>query len=557
MKKTFLKEFQFSVKETKDVLSKGVCGRTVEIPHTWNVDDGLEDYRGTGWYSACFQVEKPAFRMFLFFHAVYRDCVIYLNGKRVYEHNGSGYTPFEVDVTNVIRPGENLLVVQCCNVYSESALPNGKNFDWANDGGIIRPVELLEYSGNAAQNIRIYSEITQFKADGKCDAMVYCDVEPLQNMTQKYTVSVKPVDENQDAVFEREFDSWHIAFPLKNALLWDTEAPHLYELELNVDGIVQTRRFGIRKIETRGNRVFLNNREIRLLAVEWMPGSNPAYGMAEPKSELRKNLEMLKELNCNFTRFHWQQDDYVLDWCDEHGLMVQEEIPYWGCPKCAGEQQLDIAKQQADEMMCYHANHPSLVCWGVGNELDGWSQDTAAYVKEMVSYFKKRDRSRLVNYVSNSFGRKKCGLLSRLFGKKSAAEATTYGDICMWNEYLGTWQPAKDYDRVFRYALENAMGKPLVVTEFGLCEPAFKGGDKRRIEIYREKLALYRKYDLAGWVYFCLNDYRTHVGETGKGKLKQRVHGSTDLYGNKKPSFVFVQENNRKDDETYNRRNRK
>ena len=86
--------------------------------------------------------------------------------------------------------------------------------------------------------------------------------------------------------------------------------------------------------------------------------------------------------------------------------------------------------------------------------------------------------------------------------------------------------------------------KPVVITEFGLCEPAHKGGDTRRIEIYREKLAYYQKYDLAGWVYFCLNDYRTHIGETGEGRFKQRIHGSVDLCGAKKPSYAFIQAQN-------------
>ena len=93
-------------------------------------------------------------------------------------------------------------------------------------------------------------------------------------------------------------------------------------------------------------------------------------------------------------------------------------------------------------------------------------------------------------------------------------------------------------------ARARAEGKPLVITEFGLCEPAHKGGDPRRIEIYKEKTALYEKLDFAGWVYFCLNDYRTHIGESGSGKHKQRIHGSVDPVGNKKPSYDFVKGQN-------------
>lgn len=59
-------------------------------------------------------------------------------------------------------------------------------------------------------------------------------------------------------------------------------------------------------------------------------------------------------------------------------------------------------------------------------------------------------------------------------------------------------------------------------------------------------LALYEKLGFVGWVFFCLNDHRTHVGETGKGILKQRIHGSVDIYGIKKPSYEFVKEYNAK-----------
>ena len=84
---------------------------------------------------------------------------------------------------------------------------------------------------------------------------------------------------------------------------------------------------------------------------------------------------------------------------------------------------------------------------------------------------------------------------------------------------------------------------PSMVTEFGLCEPAFKGGDERRTQILLERIPIYKSLpNMVGYVWFSLNDYRTHCGEAGEGKLKQRIHGSTDLYGNEKPSYkIFSQ----------------
>lgn len=533
MTKKKITEFMFTLPEK--------TGKIITVPHTWNVEDGTEEYVGTAKYEAEFEISEAAFKTVLFFHAVYRDCTVYLNGDEIAKHFNSGFTPFEVDITDRIKVGKNHLVLKCSNQYSDKALSHGKDFDWANDGGIIRPVELIEYGKNDLEHIKIESNVTEFHTGGKANAKVTCKLDFASNEHTFFDVLVKEKS-GGTTVFEKEsLNTECVEFNLENVTLWSPENPFLYTLEYRCGDSVQSYNFGIRKIEVKGENIYLNNRKIMLIGVEWMPGSNPDFGMAEPESELRKNLEMLKDLNCNFTRFHWQQDDFVYDWCDEHGLMVQEEIPYWGCPKNAGEQQVSVAKMQADEMLLYHYNHPSIVCWGVGNELGGRKSGTVSYVKNMVKYFKNQDSMRLVNYVSNSLGY--ATLMQKLLKKN---DATFYGDICMWNEYLGTWYANIDFDKMFKFVKKQTEGKPLVVTEFGLCEPHFKGGDERRIEIYKDKLNYYEKYGFEGWVYFSLNDYRTHVGESGKGKLKQRIHGSVDLYGNKKPSYDFIKAENGK-----------
>ena len=543
MKKQNLTTFQFSVTAAeKEAIQNGVTGKTVQIPHTWNVANGSEEYFGTAWYGTTFEIEKPSFKTVLLFHAVYRDCTVYVNGNEVAKHFNSGFTPFEADITNHVKTGTNLLVIKCSNAYSDDALPHGKDFDWANDGGIIRPVELIAFSENDIEHIKIESTVTDFFKDGKGNARIVCDLDFCSETHLPYSIYVKEKQSGKTVFKQESIRNDRTEFFLKDVPLWDTENPFLYNLEITCGNETHTQHFGIRKIEVLEDKIYLNNNPITLHGVEWMPGSNPEFGMAESESELRKNLEMLKEINCNFTRFHWQQDDFVYDWCDEHGLMVQEEIPYWGAPKNAGEKQLAVAKNQADEMLLHHFNHPSIVCWGVGNELDGRKKGTISYVKQMVAYFKRQDSMRLVNYVSNTIGWKTP--LQRLYNSK---DATVFGDICMWNEYLGTWYGNVNYDKVFRLVQKESRGKPLVSTEFGLCEPHFKGGDKRRIEIYKEKLEYYKKYSFTGWVYFSLNDYRTHVGESGKGKLKQRIHGSVDLYGNKKPSYDFIKYANHKE----------
>ena len=115
-------------------------------------------------------------------------------------------------------------------------------------------------------------------------------------------------------------------------------------------------------------------------------------------------------------------------------------------------------------------------------------------------------------------------------------------DIPTWNDYSGTWhggdrtQSPVRLDKIDRKALR---GRPLLITEHGLCEPRFVGGDPRRITEMTYHFDVWaRRPFVMGCIYFSLNDYRTHVGESGYGRYKARVHGLTDLWFGKKPSFA-------------------
>lgn len=351
----------------------------------------------------------------------------------------------------------------------------------------------------------------------------------LKGTPQKARVEVKEYSTGKEVLSEDIQTGQVIQLPFKELRLWTPDNPFLYVVCVCTKQDVYRERIGLRTIEVRNAGVYLNGKRIFMKGCEWMPESHPDYGMAEPFEHSVKCLTQLKKAGCVFTRFHWQQDRRILDWCDENGLMVQEEIPYWGQPKKAGEQQLILARQQAREMVHFHGSHPCIICWGVGNELGGELPETIAYVKEMYRYFKELDSSRLVNYVSNTVSRDENVKLD---------DAAMYGDIAMWNEYLGLWQPCEDVEGVIKRTYKKIGEMPSMITEFGLCEPAFEGGDERRAQILKDRIPVYMSLEhMAGYVWFSLNDYRTHYGEWGEGKMKQRIHGSTDLYGNEKPSY--------------------
>lgn len=507
----------------------------VTSPHTWNVDDSVMKHRGYAEYETTVFIDETLKnnKAFISFNAVYHTAKIYINTVFAGEHSRSGFTPFKIDVTDKIIFGKNNTIkVIVNNTHIDEMLPHKDDFDWADDGGIIRKAELQFMPKNAIEYIRAEECISSIHNDF-CSGRLLIKTAFLDGSTKNANLKIMDYSTGK-TVIEKHFENIQneITVDFENLKPWSCCSPNLYRIALETDNDYYEIRTGLRTVEVKGEKVFLNGKEIYLKGCEWMPGSLPDFGMAEPLEHSIKCLKQLKNAGCVFTRFHWQQDDALFDWCDENGLLVQEEIPYWGYPKQATPLQFDIAKQQADEMVYFHSNHPSIICWGVGNELGAETEPTINYVKDMIAYFKSIDSRRLVNYVSNT--------LSRI-ENADKDDAALYGDIAMWNDYLGLWEPSDDIKNHMIRTCKKAKGMPLLVSEFGLCEPHFKGGDKERERILKERLEMYAKIEnICGYMWFSLNDYRTHCGEAGENKMRQRVHGSTDLYGNEKPSYRLL-----------------
>ncbi len=310
----------------------------------------------------------------------------------------------------------------------------------------------------------------------------------------------------------------------------------MYRLEARIEGHSLATTFGVRKFEIRDARFHLNGEPVRLMGVERMAGSHPEFGMAEPAWWIEHDHNEMKELNCVFTRVHWAQDRRVLDYCDRHGILVQLEVPTWGPKTFAGmksEPSPEIMKnglEQLREMIARDRNHPCVFAWGLCNEVDGQNPPAQKFVRTMKAEARRLDPNRLLTYASSS--------LQKTPERDVAGEL----DFVSWNEYYESWY--KGDPVAMRRNLEEIgrafPGKLLVISEYGYCEctPDRKAGDQARTRILREHDALFRQFPwVGGLIFFCYNDYRTHIGDKGLGVMKQRVHGVVDLFGARKPSF--------------------
>lgn len=524
--------------------------RIVNVPHVWNVEKGLEKYWGNCWYEREFEVAESDLQktVRIQFDAVYHDAVVYVNGQKAGEHIGSGYNRFFVTISPFVKKGNNKLTVRVNNAFSRNNIPFLKSYDWANDGGIYRNVSLVITEPQAVKNIKVVgtpngskgtADINvSFVDNGKID---FSKLKLMATITEENQITRKIVF-NSELKGKMENDDFRTSLNFDEINPWHFDAPNLYKLTLRlfVDGSLKdeyTTVFGFRSIKVENNRYVLNGEPMRLMGVEWMPGSNMERGMAETTADLEKNLKLMKNANCIFTRFHWQQDQAVLDWCDRNGILVQEEIPYWGGATMIDDRLLALGKKHLEEMTENHYNHPSLISWGIGNELESHDPENVNRLKTLYNEAKRIDPSRLVNFVSNKLHK------GKPVRKNYVSDASGEFDMLMFNEYYSTWfGKSIDVigDELDRISAEYP-NKPMTISEWGLCEPAHKGGDPRRIKEMEEQLKIYGSKDyVAGAIYFCLNDYRTHMGEDFTYNYPQRVHGVVDIYLKPKPSYEVL-----------------
>jgi beta-glucuronidase len=531
----------------------GGAWRNVCVPHTWQVDPAFIDYRGVAWYRRSFDAlsewQNSAVR--IEFEAVFHTATIWINGELAGEHARKGYTAFVLDIAHLLRWGaSNTIAVRVDNAFNDHMVPRGRSSDWAHDGGIYRPVQLIITPKTFVEQVDIEAVPDLASGDAKLAITAY-----LRNTSAKSWMgraSFRVVDEETGLTVLTSSDTPGFTIKsgasltpkyeatLPKAKLWHFDRPNLYRLIFSIASGQETHRlsttFGVRKLEAKDSGFYLNGERVRLMGVERMAGSNPKFGMAEPSAWITHDHDDLKHLNCVFTRVHWPQDKRVPDYCDRHGILMQSEIPAWGYDTFAGmgaEPDADILQNALDqlrEMIARDRNHPSLVVWGLCNEIGGQNPPAYQFAKHMLAEAKKLDPNRLCSYASNSLD------------KTPERDVAGLMDFIETNEYFGSWAPgtpvevAKHLDR-----LHAAFpGKPVVISEYGYCACTEDRpeGDEHRIEILRSHDAVFRSKDfVAGAIFFCYNDYRTHVGYSGVGALKQNVHGVVDLCGAQKASY--------------------
>ncbi len=536
---------------------------TITVPHTWQVTPASEEYRGTAWYRRTLDAPADWARgaVRIEFEAVFHSATVWINGQLAGQHLRKGYTSFVLDITRWVRFGDsNHVIVKVDNAFDDAMLPRGRSSDWEHDGGLYRSVRLLVTGPVFFEHLAV-SATPRFQSETATQA----DQAVLQFAMTVQSTALRTWH-GQLGLRVQELDSGRIVLDLERLAdiqmrpgerqrltpaaqvlahprLWHFDHPHLYTATVTLTERGQPAHklattFGIRAIEVRQAAFYLNGERVRLMGVERMAGSNPEFGMAESSSWIAHDLDDLKHLNCVLTRAHWPQDRRVLDYCDRHGILMQCEVPAWGYETFGDDAHptADIMQNGLDqlrEMIERDRNHPCIFSWGLCNEVGGQNPAAYEFAQRLYTEAKRLDPARLCSYASNSLD------------AHPERDVSGIMDFIECNEYFETWTAGTPADlRRSLLAIHSAFpDKPIVVSEFGYCGclPERPERDSRRIEILVDHTQIMRELDfVAGSIFFCYNDYRTHVGLTGTGALRQRMHGVVDLYGQRKPSYAVL-----------------
>ncbi len=531
----------------------------VLVPHCWNVDPRFP-FTGTAWYRRTFSLPPGAARRHarLMFDGVFYRAKVWLNGQPVGEHEG-GYTPFQFDVTDLIHwSGENSLAIAVDNSWSTTTLPGARIgklpqeqvYPWFEYGGIVRPVRLVLTDPVHVVNQRVVT--TPNLQDGT--ALIETTVQVANTLDQPVTVRIglaltlpgKP----EGAIPWERYPGLRVSAVLpprtvhpvttcvrlsaEHVLLWDPDHPDLYTLrvllwkgsaEAPAADEADPVSFGIRQIEARDGRLLLNGVPIR------MGGGNrhadhPDYGSLEPPDLIDRDLRQMKRANMELSRInHYPASPLLLDWADQHGLLIIEEGLNWQLT----EAQLDSAEirrnfqAQMREMIERDWNHPCVIGWSVGNEYPSQMPAGLRWTRDMVDWVREIDDSRLLTFASD-----RAGLPAIL---RPEDEASCYVDLVCVNLY-------RDYaarlDRI--HALWP--DKPVMLSEFA-ASGHVNLSDAEYVPYFRDLMNVLRARPfVVGASIWTYNDYRSRYPGTSPDGY--RHYGAVTAQREPKPAYGLL-----------------
>lgn len=467
----------------------------VTLPHTWNAVDGQDggnDYwRGTAVYTKEF--ERPGSgngQVWISFKGAAMTCDVTLNGAKLAHHEG-GYSTFRADMTDALQD-HNTLMVEVDNSRNEKVYPQMADFTFY--GGLYRDVELIlvpeshfELEKDGTPGIKVTPEVDLAARS----ALV--EIETWQSGKDVREIRIEVPTEHGTEFRRVENIEGHAVtnILLSNVHLWDgLKDPYLYTVKASIIGTDDTvldeisTRFGCRSFRMDPQEGFiLNGRSYPLRGVS-LHQDRKELGNALTYKEHEEDMEVVLDIGANTLRLaHYQHSDAFYDLCDEKGMVVWAEIPYITKHMTDGRQN---AQDQMRELITQTYNHPSIVCWGLSNEITASSPVTEELLAD----------HRELNALCHRMDSTRPTVMAHAFMLEKDSPLIPIADIASYNLYFGWYLGSLEQnDRFFDEYHAMFPDRVIGFSEYGAdANPQFHSEDPEQGDYSEEYQCVYHEH---------------------------------------------------------------
>ena len=504
----------------------------MRVPGDWNTqDERLLFYEGTVWLHRYFDYHAQAGRRaVLYFGAVNYQCIVFVNGKKVGEHEG-GYTPFCFDVTDVLHEGgDNFIIVKVDNKRRVENVPT-RVFDWWNYGGITRDVLLLSLPTT-------YIEDYAVGLKDRNPQMLTADIRlneqrggvPVTMEIPELRVKWKGTTDTQG----------RIAFSGKaKPVLWSPENPKRYRVVVTGGEESIEDSIAFRTIETRGQQILLNGKPVFLRGICIHEETLMSNRRANGREDAHRLLAVARELGCNYVRLaHYPHNEHAVREAERMGIMVWSEIPLYWSIAWENPDTYQNASRQLHDMIERDKNRACVIIWSLANETPhGEARDR--FLSSLAREARQQDSTRLISMAMEV-------LSAQNYVNRLQDNMNEWVDVISFNQYVGWYRDVHDAPKM---RWEIPYKKPIIISEFGGGAVAGRHGskDERWTEeflenLYTENLAMLDKIEgLAGTSPWCLKDFRSPRRPLAGVQDYFNRKGLVSDQGVKKNAFYVVQ----------------
>ena len=479
---------------------------TMKIPSDWNTqDERLFFYEGTVWFKKSFQaVPMTECRTLLYFGAVNYDCHVWVNGKKAGHHVG-GFTPFNYDLSDLLKKGENTVIVKVDNKRHAEDVPT-QIFDWWNYGGITRDVKLVKVPLVYMQDYNL--QLSKAADKAKVREITFSAQVSAKEAGHKVVVNIPELKLEKQFTTDAEGQvSGTLKVAAKKLQLWSPENPKLYRVDLTMDNSTTSDEIGFRTIETRGKQILLNGKPIFLKGISIHNEKPNGGGRANSVEDAHTLLSWAQELGCNFVRLaHYPHHEEMVREAERMGILVWSEIPVYWTIAWTNPATFENAKQQLTDMIARDHNRANVIIWSIANETPH-SAERDKFLGGLAKYARTLDNTRLISMAMEVTGAS--NYVNRLNDNMNE-----YVDVVSFNQYIGWYRDVNDAPKM---KWEIPYNKPVIISEFGGgARYGYHGAKNQRWteefqeNLYKENTAMLDKIEgLAGTTPWILKDFRS------------------------------------------------